>query len=320
LTIGAVQDGTAEVYPVPVSGLCTRSSNQWTAGVPDTVWPDDPCSTDNALNDTTGVVFRTAPVETPVRFQGPINARLYVSSSSGDGMLSVAVEDEAPDGTVSRLSGGWQVLSHRALDTGRSRYLDGQLVQPFHPFTQAAQRPLPVGAVEPVDVEVFPTGAAIQPGHRLRIAVQAFDVPHLLPSLAGALPALTVIEIHNSAQYPSELTIPLVGPVPATSTPAAVRPPVRSASRTTFAVTRPGRRHHATPVRITVTSSGPAATGPVQLLLDRRVLATRTLRDGRARVRIPARLVRRGIHRITVRYLGTTLVAPSARITRWRVR
>ena len=35
-------------------------------------------------------------------------------------MFSVAVEDVAPDGTVTRLTGGWQVLSQRALDR-RSR-------------------------------------------------------------------------------------------------------------------------------------------------------------------------------------------------------
>jgi putative CocE/NonD family hydrolase len=249
LTTGPVQDGTADVAPVPVAGLCTRSASQWTAGIPDTVWPGNPCSTNNALNDDTGVVFRTEPLTAPVRFQGPINARLYVSSTSGDGMLSVAVEDEAPDGTVSRLSGGWQVISHRALDPARSRYLDGQLIQAYHPFTQAAQQPLPAGAVEPVDVEVFPTGASIQPGHRLRIAVQAFDVPHLLPSLTGALGSLTVIEIHNSAQYPSTLTIPQV-------TPPAAPAASRAASRVTIGVMRPGRRHHAARVRVAAMGAG----------------------------------------------------------------
>jgi uncharacterized protein len=316
LTTGPAQDGTADVYPVPVAGLCTRSASQWTAGIPDTIWPDNPCSTNNAVNDNTGVVFRTDPVTAPVRFQGPINARLYVSSTTGDGMLSVAVEDEAPDGTVSRLSGGWQVISHRALDTGRSRYLDGQLIQPYHPFTQAAQQPLPAGAVEPVDVEVFPTGASIQPGHRLRIAVQTFDVPHLLPSLTGALGSLTVIQIHSSAQYPSALTIPLVAPSKSSPAPVAAR----AASRTTIAVKRPGRRHHATAVRVAVTSAGAPASGQVEVLLGRRALASRSLRDGHARVVIPARLVRHGVHRLTVRYLGTSTAAPSSATTRWRVR
>ena len=138
----------------------------------------------------------------PFRFQGPINARLYVSSIGGNGMLSVAVEDVAPDGTVKRLTGGWQVISHRALDTTKSRYLGGKLIQAFHPHTKAAEKPLAMGAVEPVDVEVFPTGASIQPGHRLRIAVQAFDTPHLSPTLPQLPGSLTSITIHNSAKYP----------------------------------------------------------------------------------------------------------------------
>jgi putative CocE/NonD family hydrolase len=210
LTTGAVATGISSVYPIPVSGLCTRSTDQWTAGLMSEFPFPNPCNTNNAWNDKTGVVFRTAPVTKAVALQGPINARLYVSSSSGDGMLSVAVEDEAPDGTVSRLTGGWQVISHRALNTARSRYLDGQLIQPYHPFTKAAQAKLAKGAVAPVDVEVFPTGAKILPGHRLRIAVQAFDIPHLAPILPDILSTLTVIKIFSSATYPSRITLPLV--------------------------------------------------------------------------------------------------------------
>lgn len=208
LTQGKVTGGTSSVFPIPVSGLCTRSTDQWTAGVPSAGGYENPCLTDNAFNDRTGVVFKTAPVSKAVALQGPINARLYVSSTTGDGMLSVALEDEAPDGTVTRLTGGWQVISHRKLDKVRSRYLDGKLIQPYHPFTKAAQTKLPAGQVAPVDVEIFPTGAKILPGHRLRIAVQAFDVPHLAPILPDLLSTLTVITVHNSAQYPSEITIP----------------------------------------------------------------------------------------------------------------
>ncbi|MFL6174441.1 MAG: CocE/NonD family hydrolase [Marmoricola sp.] len=210
LTTGAVTSGSSSVYPIPVSGLCTRSTDQWTAGAMSEFPFPNPCNTNNAWNDKTGVVFSTAPVTKAVTLQGPINARLYVSSNSGDGMLSVAVEDEAPDGTVSRLTGGWQVISMRALNTAKSRYLDGQLIQPFHPFTKASKARLAKGSVAPVDVEVFPTGAKILPGHRLRIAVQAFDIPHLAPVLPDILSTLTVIKIFNSTQYPSRVTLPLV--------------------------------------------------------------------------------------------------------------
>ncbi len=186
--------------------------NQWTAGLPNMTGLANPCLTNNALNDKAGVVFETEPVTTPVSIQGPINARLYVSSLSGDGMLSVAVEDVAPDGTVSRLTGGWQVISFRELDTAKSRHLDGKLIQPFHPFTKASKKKLLGGAVEPVDVEVFPTAAQIQKGHRLRLAVQAFDIPHLLPTLPDLLGHLTMIKVHSSATYPSELTLPTIKP------------------------------------------------------------------------------------------------------------
>lgn len=211
LTQRKATTGTSRVLPVPVAGLCSRSMNQWTAGLPKLLGIAKPCLRDSRLNDKTGVVFETPALTKPVSIQGPINAHLYVSSSGGDGMLSVAVEDVAPDGRVTRLTGGWQVISHRALDKQRSRYLDGKLIQPYHPFTEAAQEKLPKGAVEPVDVEVFPTGARIGRGHKLRVAVQAFDVPHLLPTLPDLLGALGVVSIHNSATYPSEVTLPTVG-------------------------------------------------------------------------------------------------------------
>lgn len=210
LTRGSVTPGRSDVYPIPVSGLCTRSTDQWTAGAPSEIPVANPCFSDNQWNDKTGVVFQTAPVKKALRFQGPINAHLYVSSDSGDGMLSVALEDVAPDGTVNRLTGGWQVISLRQLDRARSRYLDGQLIQPYHPFTKASQHPLASGQVAPVDVEVFPTGASIKPGHRLRLAVQAYDVPHLLPPLPSVPGTLTVMTIHDSARYPSRVTLPVV--------------------------------------------------------------------------------------------------------------
>lgn len=214
ITSDARVDGTSDIYPIPVQGLCTRSANQWTAGLPNLLLASLPCFSDNQYNDKLGAVFSTKPLAKSVTLQGPINARLYTSSIGGDGMLSVAIEDEAPDGTVSRLSGGWQVISHRALDTTKSRYLDNVLIQPFHPFTKTAQKKLASGEVAPIDVEIFPTRAKILPGHKLRISVQAFDIPHLLPTLPNLLGVLTVLTVHSSAKYPSTINFPSVGALP----------------------------------------------------------------------------------------------------------
>ncbi len=213
LTTGTPEAGTADVLPVPVSGACTRSANQWTAGILNagaSQFPfPNPCFDDSRINDLTGVVFETEPMERATAFRGPINARLYTSvAGAGDGMLSVSVEDVAPDGTVSRLTGGWQVLSLAETDRRRSRKLDGKIIQPWPPFTEESQAPLE--GIEPVDVEVFPTAAKIRKGHRLRVAVQAFDVPHLLPTLPVLLGSLSVITVHTGPETPSELTVPWV--------------------------------------------------------------------------------------------------------------
>jgi putative CocE/NonD family hydrolase len=198
--------GADEVYPVPVAGLCTRSASQWTAGIAS----GTQCEKDSRLNDLAGTSYETAPLKRAVHVMGPINARLFVSTTARDGMLSVHVEDVAPDGSVDRVTGGWQVLSHRALDRSRTVRLDGQVIQPFHPFTRRAQLPVQAGKVMGVDVEVFPTGAVLKAGHRLRITVQAYDTPHLLATAPQTVDQLGgVITIHHSPRYPSRLVLPV---------------------------------------------------------------------------------------------------------------
>jgi putative CocE/NonD family hydrolase len=296
LTTGAVTTGTSDVLPIPVSGLCTRSANQWTAGIMNVLPITNPCLTDNTLNDGTGIVFETPAVTSPITLQGPINARLYTSSIGGDGMLSVSVSDVAPDGTVSRLTGGWQVISQRALDTTRTRYVNGKVLQPYHPFTQAAQEPLAPGEIAPIDVEVFPTAAQIQPGHRLRLAVQAFDIPHLVPTLPDLLGTLTVMTIHNSATYPSELTIPSVGQFTS-----------KTSVRLGHSSTRINTSNTAT---ATVGNAGLLASGKVAFYVGSTRVRTVSLSRGRATITLPGRSSR-GAYRITAKYLGSSSVKPS---------
>lgn len=209
LTDGAAAPGRSTLQPIPVSGLCTRSADQWTGGLPASVVKDSPCWQDNRLNDASGLTFDSAPATKELRFQGPIDAQLYVSTTSGDGMLSVAVEDVAPDGSVHRITGGWETVSQRALDPAKSRYLDGKLIQPWHPFLKSTKEDLAPGTIAPVDVEIFPTGAAIQPGHRLRLAVEGFDVPHLSPALDGGVQTLGPMTIYTGGDYPSSVTMPV---------------------------------------------------------------------------------------------------------------
>ncbi|MFB9834146.1 CocE/NonD family hydrolase [Actinoallomurus acaciae] len=209
LTTGTAASGRSTLQPLPVSGLCTRSTDQWTGGLTSAVLDDLPCWSDNRLNDATGLTFDSAPATRTLRLQGPINAHLYVSTSTGDGMLSLAVEDVAPDGGVHRITGGWESVSQRALDKKRSRYLDGRMIQPWHPFLKSAKKDLPPGTIAPVDVEIFPTGAAIRPGHRLRLTVEGFDVPHLAPQPDGGVKTLGPMTIYTGGDHPSSVTMPV---------------------------------------------------------------------------------------------------------------
>ncbi len=200
--------GADAVYPVPVAGLCTRSASQWTAGL--AALPG--CESDNRLNDTSATSYQTAPLSHPVHLMGPIDARLFLSTTARDGMVSVHVEDVAPDGTVDRLTGGWQVLSHRAEVPGLELWRDGQVLRPWHPFTKAALLPVEPGKVMLVDVEVFPTGAVLRKGHRLRISLQSFDTPHLTPTAPQLVDeAGGVITVHHGPAYLSRLILPVRG-------------------------------------------------------------------------------------------------------------
>lgn len=231
LTQGEVVAGSSQIVPIPVAGLCSRSTSQWTAGVLNLIGAWEACNQNAALNDATGVVYETAPLTSDLNILGPINARLYTSSTTGDGMLSVSVSRVTPDGVVDRLTGGWQVISLAELDEARSVTLDGEIIQPWHPFTQESRRVLDPGEIVPVDVEVFPTGAVVNEGERLRISVQSFDTPHLLSPLTNLAGQLGVITIHNDAEHPSRLTLPTLGSSGAENAEAesAVLDDVRSA-------------------------------------------------------------------------------------------
>lgn len=165
----------------PFAGLCSRSTVQW-AGAGFLKLLGLSCEHDNSGNDRLGVAY-DLPVTKPLRLTGPVNAHLTVSSAAKDGQLTVRLEDVAPDGKATQLTSGWQVLSLRALDAGRTVRRDGLVTQPYHPFTRASAKPMPKDRPVAVDVEVFPAAGVIKAGHRLRISVQTADFPHLFPPL-----------------------------------------------------------------------------------------------------------------------------------------
>ena len=175
LTVAKPKSGTGMVPWVPVAGICSESTEQWTAGGA----PAEPaCTGNHNVNDDTGVAYDLPVSQHELRLAGTSMAHLYVSTTRNDAMIAARLEDVSPDGSVAPLSSGWQVLSLRALDKSHSAYADGMLVQPWHPDTRSSVLAVKSGTIYKLDVEIFPTLATLARGHSLRLALQAVDEPH----------------------------------------------------------------------------------------------------------------------------------------------
>jgi putative CocE/NonD family hydrolase len=192
----------------PLNGACSASTIQWTAGLLGSA--PLPCFADDALVESLDVKYQTAPLDEDAYINGPIGAELWVSTTAGNATLSVRVDD-VDGNTVAPLTNGLQMLSSRTLDDSRSRTLNGQRVQPWHPYTQAAAGNVNAGEPVAVAVEIFPTSALIKAGHRLRVSIGPSDFPRGLPPLpALASGPAGVLTIHSDAEHPSSVVLPLV--------------------------------------------------------------------------------------------------------------
>ncbi len=203
----------------PAAGICTQSTVQWTAGLGDGI----PCTNDGSADDSEGAVYQSRPLRRKLDLSGPILADLWVKTSASDAVVTVRVKDVAPDGKATELTAGWLAGSFRAVDRSRSRYVASRrgrdlrrkghraLLQPWHPFTRASALPVPAGKPVELAVEVFPTRAALLPGHRLRLTVSGGDFPHQTPPLPQATNSLAGrVQILTEPGHASYVELPAI--------------------------------------------------------------------------------------------------------------
>jgi putative CocE/NonD family hydrolase len=182
------QGGWFEMLFQPDSGACSRMPIQYLAGeVPDV----DACSTNNVINELDAWNFTTAPFDETTRIFGPGNLRLWISSTATEAQIVAFLTDVAPDGTSTQVSFGQLIASHRALDETPcsslkvedcSVYIDGELIQPWHPYTKKAQSPLTVGQLYEIQIEMNPAFMELKPGHRLRLSIKTGNSPAFNPA------------------------------------------------------------------------------------------------------------------------------------------
>jgi len=210
-TTPAAGEASNDVIQQPLDGLCSQSTAQWTAGLLSEVDLNPPCFTDDNTTEILEVKYNTPPMTQDLYVNGPIEADLWISSTNNDAPIVVRVDDVDTNGNAFALTTGIMQVSLAAVDTTRSRYLNGQMIQPWHPFTQASQVLPGAGNIVEVPLEIFPTSALIQQGHQLRISVGSSDFPHglpPLPELANEIPG--VMTIYSDAAHPSSVLLPVV--------------------------------------------------------------------------------------------------------------
>ncbi|ESU31571.1 hypothetical protein G3A_16200 [Bacillus sp. 17376] len=191
----------------PLNGICSGSTNQWMAGIPDAL----PCSKDNRLTELGELTYTTAPVNGDLRVSGPIAAKIFAKTTARELVLSVRVTDVAPDGTSREITAGWLAASHRAVDESKSRFLDGENIQPWHPFTRTTVQEVKPYEVMELDVEIFPSNFVIKEGHRLRVAIGPSDFPHSMSPAPQLLDQLGgIATILTNSKYPSSIVLPVV--------------------------------------------------------------------------------------------------------------
>lgn len=198
------------ILQAPVFGLCSLSTSQWTAGIAGFV--PLPCFSEDTINQIPSANFRTAVLNDDLYLNGPIEADVWISTTSLDASLSVRVSDYDPaTGKAIAITNGLLTASHRAVDDSRSRFVNGLRIQPWHPFTQAAVQPVNMNEPMLLPVEIFPTSAMIPKGHQLQISIASSNLPQGLPPLVtlvkGAVGAMTIL---NDDKHVSKVVLPVV--------------------------------------------------------------------------------------------------------------
>jgi uncharacterized protein len=189
---------------------CSQSLVQWTLGASGLL--PKPCYTDNSFVETDALNYETDIFKENYYINGPIQADIWLSTTATEAVLSVRVDEvDMFTGRINPISNGLLVASNRAVDTGRSRYLDGDMIQPWRPNRQSDLLPVIPNQVMKLSVEVFPTSAIIRRGNKLRISIdssnQVQGVLHneLVERTKGGINA-----IHHSADYPSSIVFSAV--------------------------------------------------------------------------------------------------------------
>lgn len=209
----------------PISG---RSLEQWTLGMGSFMAAQTGrrirYDLDNRRLQREALTYTTQEFTETRLIAGPVTLTVHATADTTETLWVAHLDDVAPDGASRPLTQGALLGSHRALDPDKTWYLpDGTVLRPHHISTRAATEPVVRGELTRYELEIFPTAAVVEPGHRLRLTLTTYDFPHLVPT-RPAREALTAgtYRIRQGGDTPSSLLIPLTDPSAFTAQPSGI--------------------------------------------------------------------------------------------------
>ena len=186
---------------------CSRSFDQWMLGL---ALPKSDCIYNTHGSEQQRLLFESEPMADDYFINGPIQADIWIESTVSEAVVAVQIE-EVSEQQAFPLTNGQLLASVRAVDVARSRFLDGEMIQPFHYLTEEHAAPLVPGEVVKLQVEVFPTSALIRKGNRLRVSISPSNQAQgMLNYPRQELAAGGVTTLHMAPQFPSSVVLPVV--------------------------------------------------------------------------------------------------------------
>ncbi|TAK85216.1 MAG: hypothetical protein EPO09_20410, partial [Aquabacterium sp.] len=190
---------------------CSSSFVQWSLGMAGLL--PKACYSNSATveKSQSALVYQTPALSSDLYINGPIQADIWMLTTRTEAAVAVRVDDVDAFGIATPITTGLMSASFRAVDTSRSRYVKGVMIQPWHPLTEASRLPVVPGQPMLVPVEVFPAAAVIRKGHKLRIAISASNQAQgVWPTPQQQQANGNISTILNSASYPSSVVLPVV--------------------------------------------------------------------------------------------------------------
>ncbi|MCG8436592.1 MAG: CocE/NonD family hydrolase [Pseudomonadales bacterium] len=205
---GDLVDGTVEFADY---SECSASAVQWSLGL-DGLLPKA-CHKDNRTVEEAqnALIFETGKLKSDTYINGPMQADIWMSATQPHAALAIRVSVVGKDGKATPVSTGIQSAAFRAVDEQRSRFIDGVMMQPWHPFTRDSMQPLIPNQPVLVPVEIFPAAALVKKGERLRVSIAPSNQVQGIWSLPQqAQVSGNVTTLYNQTDLPSSVVFPVV--------------------------------------------------------------------------------------------------------------